>query len=181
LQTLSKFTFTTFTILISALFYGCSGHALQDLIDGKTTSKSSSEESAHVHKKPTTVAPSQNKALNSISPSSTSDDKHKDDRYMQKSIDEWIEKDWEPLTESNTSISKKQKNTSNEDNTTLIDESNSTRSVDDINSTGLQYYVDKAGIYLENKKRRDANKTKTPSHTEKLDAMPGIGKSKSRR
>ncbi len=162
------------TTLTIALFYGCSGHALQDLVDGKTSSKSPSEEAK-------SVPPSQNKALNSISPSSGANDKHAEDRYLQKSTDRWLQEDWIPLTKSNTSVTQTTKNNNTDTNTTLNNENNKTRTSNDINSTGLQYYVDKAGIYMENKKRRDANKTKPPSHTEKINAMPGIGKTKSRR
>ena len=66
-------------------------------------------------------------------------------------------------------------------NISLVEENEKTLSTYDINSTGLQYYMDKANIYIENKKKRDSNKTKAPSHTEKMSTMPGIGKTKSRR
>jgi len=181
LRILFNVTFFIFATLSLSLFYGCSGHTLQDLVDGKTTSKSSSEESTQVKEEPNPVPPSQNRALNSISPSSTSNDKHNEDRYLQKSTNEWLQNEWEPLTESNTSTIKEVNSTAYDLNSSMNVESNQTRSSNDINSTGLQYYVDKAGIYLENKEKRDANKTKTPSHAEKLNTMPGIGKSHKRR
>ena len=159
--------------LFPALFQGCSGHTLQDLIDGESNSKSSSEQSEQTIEKTHVVPPSQNRALNSISPSSTASDEHEEDRHMQKGTNEWLENEWKSLTESNTSTTK-------EGNSTPINDQKR-RSIDDINSTGLQYYVDKAGIYMENKKKRDANKTKVPSHVEKINAMPGIGKSRKRR
>jgi len=161
----------TATLTIT-LFYGCSGHTVQDLIDGKSDEQPSSEHPNNRQEEPAPVAPSQNKALNSISPSSTSNDKHTEDRALQKGTDAWLKNDWEPLTEGNTS---------NDSNQSLKANSCNNRTVDDINSTGLQYYVDKAGIYMENKEKRDANKTKAPSHTEKINEMPGIGKSKDRR
>ena len=150
-------------IFVISLFQGCSGHALQDLIDGEDTNASTQSS----EQKEKTVAPSQNKALNSISPSTTASDEHEEHRYIQKSTNIWIEEEWEPLTESNTL-------------TTNKDDTNQTISQDDNTSSGLQYYVDKAEVYFNEKEKRDANKTKAPSHTEKMDAMPGIGKSKRR-
>ena len=157
---------------ISYLFQGCSGHFLQDLVDGKTDNNSSSEQHKEDPAQTSLTPPSQNSALNAISPSSTAQDKHSEYRYMQKSTNTWIEKEWEPITESNTSTVQKTKNNSDESNITQTQENN---------ATGLQYYVDKAGIYLENKKKNDANRTKAPSHTEKINAMPGIGKRHKRR
>lgn len=156
-------------VLTASLFQGCSGHTLQDLIDGNSTNGSSSEQVVQSNADSTPVAPSQNKALNSISPSTTASDEHEEHRYMQKNTNAWIENEWEPLTEGNTTTTK-------EDNLTTVPENNMTSS-DDINSTGLQYYVDKAEIYFENKEKRDANKTKAPSHVDKINSMPGIGKS----
>jgi len=168
--------FYTALIVTTALFQGCSGHALQDWIDGDSSSDASSKQHDHTTSDTKPVTPSQNKALNSISPSSTASDEHEEHRYMQKSTNAWIKNEWDPLTDSNTSASKK----ANETDKTQAD-TNKSVSSDDINTTGLQYYVDKAGIYIDNKKKRDANKTKAPSHTEKINAMPGIGKPSGRR
>jgi len=178
-----QFNFIFFITIISslALFQGCSGHSLQNLINGESSSKSSSEVSSLSVDDNKPMPPSQNSALNSISPSSTSSNDHKEPGYLQKSTDEWFEKEWEPLTEGNTSSVQEANSTTTDLNNSMNVEQNKTRTSDDINSTGLQYYVDKAGIYLENKEKRDANKTKTPSHTEKINAMPGIGKSDRRR
>jgi len=116
-----------------------------------------------------------NSALQSISPSKTAGDDHEEYRYIQKSTNEWIENEWEPLTEGNTTITK-----NSEDNNSATEDvtnSNSEQAqIDDNSSTGLQYYVDKAGVYLDNKNKRDANVTKKPSHVDKVNAMPGIGK-----
>ena len=172
------FVLATFSLV---LFYGCSGHALQDLVDGKTTSESSSEHATQLEKKTTTVPPSQNNALNSISPSGPSNNKHAEHRYIQKGTNAWIKNEWEPLTESNTSSISKTTNTDEDVNQSSKVAYKKTRTSNDINSTGLQYYVDKAEIYVENRDKRDVNKTKTPSHAEKMNAMPGIGKTKGRR
>ena len=171
MNTLNKTVFPTVLILIINLFQGCSGHVLQDLIDGNTNDSSSVKvEGSNIDSK--TVAPSQNKALNSISPSTTASDEHEEYRYMQKNTNEWIKKEWEPLTESNTSIEEEINNGNNISNNNM----NETVTKDGNSSSGLQYYVDKAEIYFENKKKRDANKTKAPSHVDTVNAMPGIGK-----
>ena len=169
-----KFSIVVITLTIS-LFQGCSGHALQDLIDGESNDNTSSNQEASIQNNQRSVTPSQNSALNSISPTSTSDDKHKEHRYIEKSINSWdinsnksdvkIEKS---VTESN--VTKYEDNTSSEYNSTI----------DDNSSFTLQYYVDALGDYIDEKERRDANKTKAPSHTEKINAMPGIGKVKKR-
>ncbi len=100
---------------------------------------------------------------------------------MQQNTNEWLKKEWDPLTENNSSdvengnsaSNNTHKLDSNDTNESLTNEENNTAS-------GLQYYVDKAGIYLDNKEKRDANKTKAPSHVDKVNAMPGIGKSTKR-
>ena len=170
-------------ILLATLYQGCSGHTLQDLVDGKTDKETPSTSTKNTTTDPKPVTPSQNKALNSISPSSTASDEHEEHRYLQKSTNAWIKNEWEPLTDSNTSTSKEPNQTDQTNNMatkSALTDSNTSISSDDINSTGLQYYVDKVDIYMENKKKRDANKTEEPSHVDKINAMPGIGKSKRR-
>lgn len=159
-------------LLVISLFQGCSGYALQDLIDGD---KSPVEQTSGSENQK--VAPSQNKALNSISPSTTASDEHEEHRYIQKSTNTWIENEWEPLTESNTSDNIEVKS----DRTMSKSDKNSTVSQENNSSSGLQYYVDKAEVYFENKKKHDANKTEAPSHVDKMNAMPGIGKPDKRR
>ena len=175
MNTLDKTVFHTALILVISLFQGCSGHALQDLIDGDTPNSSSEkvEQSDTDSKK---VAPSQNKALNSISPSTTASDEHEEYRYMQKNTNAWIKEEWEPLTESNISTHSSETAVTKEENNITKSDTNQTAKRDDNSSSGLQYYVDKAEVYFENKEKRDANKTKAPSHVDKMNAMPGIGK-----
>ena len=172
---LNKTVLYTTLILVIGLFQGCSGHALQDLIDGNTND-SPSDKAEHLDTNSHTVTPSQNKALNSISPSTTASDEHEEYRYMQKNTNAWIEKEWEPLTESNTSIQKEKQAAIKTDNNITKTDTNESVSKDDNSSSGLQYYVDKAELYFENKEKRDANKTKAPSHVDTINAMPGIGK-----
>ena len=165
------FLFLLLSTLFISLFSGCSGHALQELIDGDHAETSSAKE------KPKR-APSQNSALNSISPSATAGDDHEEYRYIQKSTNTWIKEEWEPLTEQNQSDTNRN---ISDAKCTQTDANASSQDRDDNSSFTLQYYVDKAGVYLENKKRRDANKTKEPSHTEKINTLPAIGKSDKRR
>jgi hypothetical protein len=147
----------THFILLINLLTGCSGHVLQDIVDGDS-------------KNTAATPPSQNSALQSISPSQTASDDHEEHRIMQKNTNEWINGEWKMFTESNTSaIQKPQETTAN-------GAVGAIQTADDINSSGLQYYVDKAALYMENKKIHEANRTKTPSHAEQIDAMPGIGK-----
>ena len=143
-------------LFIINLLGGCSGHVLQDIVDGST-------------KDAAVTPPSQNSALQSISPSTTASDDHEEHRIIQKNTNEWLNGEWKMFTESNTSAT--QRHQDNVDHGPV----NTVHTADDINSSGLQYYVDKAGIYLENKKIHDANRTKEPSHVDKVNAMPGIG------
>ena len=161
-------------IIISTLylFQGCSRHVLQDLIDNNHVSNTSSQQELSSPKK----TPSENRALNSISPTSTSDDKHKEHRYLQKSIinkeinsDDDKKKIIQDVTESN--ITKHDNNDSSKYNSTL----------DDNSSFTLQHYVDKLGEYMDEKEQRDTNKSKKSSHVEELQSMPGIGTAKTRR
>lgn len=147
----------TLSLFLISLVSGCSGHVLGDIVDGDTQDAA-------------TIPPSQNSALQSISPSTTASDAHEEHRIMQKNTNAWLNGEWKMFTESNTSTTEeRQSNVENKTDYTV-------RTADDINSSGLQYYVDKAGIYLENKKRHDANRTKAPSHVEQIDTLPGIGK-----
>ncbi len=137
--------------LSAGLFYGCSGNVLSHTSNGNSVK----------------VPPSQNSALQSFSPSTTASDDHKEYRAIQKNTNEWIKNEWEPLTEGNNTITKSNKNYSSITQDAALEDSN--------NSVNLQQYVDKAGLFIENKKTRDANKTKAPSHTEKISKLPGIG------
>lgn len=130
--------FTSVTLVVT----GCSGHTMQDYADKHFNNKEEAKE-----QKVEYVTPTQNKELNSVSPTNQT----KKDGAMQKSLDTWLEKDWTPTVEKNETIKKV-----NEDK--------------DRNFT-LQEYVDKAGAYLKNKPKSDE-----PSMKEKMDKMPVIGK-----
>ena len=152
-------------VLTITLFLGCSGHFLQDLVDGKTSDNSSSKDH--------NAAPSSNSALNSISPTSTFDDRHEDERYT---LNTWKEESNSTKQKIKTDVT--ESNISH-DQPSSTDELNS--SDDDNSSFTLQHYVDELGTYLDEKEQHDENKTKVPSHHEKLESMPGIGTSKRRR
>jgi hypothetical protein len=150
LKILRMTLFLTPLTLSVSLFYGCSGNAYSYPNDGNSAK----------------VSPSQNRALQSFSPSKTASDDHKEYRFIQKSTNEWIKNEWEPLTEGNNTITKSNKNYNSVTQDPALEGANS--------STNLQQYVDKAGLFIENKEIRDANKTKVPSHTEKISKLPGI-------
>lgn len=162
-----------------ALFYGCSGHTLQELVDGDNRNKSSNTATAEA-KITTLPSPSNNSTLQSISPSTTAGDDHEKYRYMQKNTNEWMENEWNPLTESNSSNEKNSNTSDNNKHKLLESDSNSSLRADENNTYTLQYYVDKASIYIENREKRDANKTKEASHKEMIETLPGIGKSTKR-
>lgn len=93
-----------------------------------------------------TVAPSQNKALYSVSPSN----QKAPDGGMQKSMTSWFKKEWTPSVEKNATIKKREENTSR--------------------GFKLQDYVDKATYYIEHEP-----KSKQPSSVEKVEKLPVIG------
>ena len=93
-----------------------------------------------------TVNPSQNSALNSVSKSSEISNKGS----MQTNLDNWLKDEWEP------SLHKEKK----------VEEKYSDKS----KSFTLQEYVDKSALYL-----KEYNSTNENSHTQKLQSMPVIG------
>ena len=134
--------FTSVTLMIS----GCSGHTMQDYADKHFNNKEELKEQKQEY-----VSPTQNKALNNVSPTN----QEKKDGAMQKSLDTWLEKEWTPTVHKDEEMKK-------------IDENKS-------RDFTLQEYVDKAGAYIKNKPKSDE-----PSMKEKMDAMPAIGTKKQR-
>lgn len=132
--------FTSVTLIIT----GCSGHTMQDYADKHFNNKEEVKAQKQEY-----VAPTQNKVLNSVSPTN----QEKKDGAMQKSLDTWLEKEWTPTVEQNETIKKM-----NEDKN---------------RNFTLQEYVDKAGAYIKNKPKSDE-----PSMKEKMDTMPVIGTKK---
>ena len=72
---------------------------------------------------------------------------------MQKALDNWIKDDWTPTVEKDKDI--KNKNSDIE------------------RDFKLQEYADKIAVYM-----RENNSSKEPSHYEKINSMPVIGKKK---
>ncbi len=97
----------------------------------------------------TSVAPSQNKALNSVTNSTAQKESN---GVMQKSLDKWLKDEWTPTVEKDETIKAK-----NQDKT---------------RDFTLQEYVDKSGVYI--KEKESEGKT-TQSHVEKMKSMPVIG------
>jgi len=165
---------TTLTILSSSLIIGCSSSS--------------------------SVAPSQNSALNSISNSSAAKSK---DYFMQKSMDEWFKNDWTPTVNADKEIQKKYLKVQTVDSTgkaevKYIEADKATTTAkkgtkaeptyikmqktdengkvqvkymeDTDRNFTLQEYVDKAAAY-----RRAHPNDYEHSHVKKLQSMPVIG------
>lgn len=145
---------------VAIVFFGCSGHTLQTYankeFNHQQPSKSSPTNnqallavSPDVHSKAATVvvSPSQNKALDAVSPISSTT---KGDNPMQKKLNHWIKKDWIPIIDKNATIKK-------------LDENKS-------RPFKLQEYVNKIEYYLAHKPKQ-----KGPSNVQKLDKLPVIG------
>lgn len=106
--------------------------------------------------------PSQNPELNTISPSGTS---QKSEGFMQHSLDTWLHNDWEP-TQKKADNDEKMHSSSSAKSL----EHNTTQEEDPFK---LQTYVDKWKRYHKEKEKEP----KSPSHVEKINALPAIGKS----
>lgn len=138
------------SILIAALLSlsGCSGHGLQDWADKTFNNTPKGEERSEAVSDAPTVPPSQNEALQAVSPSQTATS---EGGVMQKKLDTWVEKEWTPAVETNESIK--------------------AMNEDEERPFTLQEYVDKAAVYMENKPESDK-----PSHSQQLEELPVIGK-----
>lgn len=122
----------------------------------------------------TEVAPSQNSALNNISPSG----KDKKAGYMQKSLDSWLKEEWTPTVTQDKKIQKKYMKkvavSNNGENNTTAQEGTEAESYyveDDDRNFTLQEYVDKAKAYIDSKPNNYEK-----SYTKKVESMPIIGK-----
>jgi len=93
-----------------------------------------------------TVSPSQNKALSAISPSV----KSSKNKFMQKSLNRWLKKDWTPIIDKNSTLK-------------MIDKKKD-------RPFKLQEYVNKTEYYLKHKP-----KSKQLSNVQKLNKLPVIG------
>ena len=110
-------------------------------------------------------SPSSNSALNAVSPNT-----HKHG-YLQNSYDRWEKEEWEPAMadEHHPSTPAPVEKTPE---TVPVTTPESSVQKDDNNFT-LQHFYDKWNRYLE---KEEKERDPTPSHVERLDTMPAIGK-----
>jgi hypothetical protein len=116
------------------------------------------------------ISPSQNSALNAITPHG----KEKDG-VMQKSLDSWLKEDWTPTVEKDEKIRDKYMEKIEEKPSQI--KSSSDKEITYIEKEDkpftLQEFTDKATVYL---KAQEDNST--TSHVKKLESMPVIGTQK---
>ncbi|MGZ5209127.1 MAG: hypothetical protein ACXWB0_08935 [Sulfuricurvum sp.] len=116
------------------------------------------------------VTPSQNPALNTLSPSTTA---VSEGGVMQRNLDGWLKEEWTPLT--TTPSQKEEKGTQAAIPKEELD--SRLRGNDESNTSfGLQKYVDKWKKYHENKDKMNEGKPKEASNVENLEKLPVIGK-----
>ena len=114
----------------------------------------------------TTVAPSQNSALNSISKSSAAKEKK---GMMQSSLDNWLETDWEPTVSKDKEIQKKYMQKATNDKKEVGSKVTYVERED--KPFTLQEYVDKAEAYIKAKPNDYEH-----SNVKKVESLPVIGK-----
>ena len=108
------------------------------------------------------VAPSQNRALNSIS---NSNGIAKKESYMQKSMDKWLKEKWTPTVSKDKEIQKKyMKKVEISDKKVKYKE-------DKNKSFTIQEYVDKSAAYMK-ARPNDYNN----SNVKKMESLPVIGR-----
>ncbi|MBU1658661.1 hypothetical protein KKG72_06365 [bacterium] len=94
-----------------------------------------------------TISPSENKALKNI----TNTKKEEKKGTLQNKLDGWLNNDWTPTVEKDKTIKEKYQ--------------------DKTRDFTLQEYVDKTEVYI-----KESNSGKEPSHHEKINSLPVIGK-----
>jgi len=119
----------------------------------------------------TTVAPSQNSALNSISKSNASKERK---GVMQNSLDNWFKTEWEPSISKDKVVQEKYMEAVEEEN--LETNASSKKSVINYRDKKgrpftLQEYVDKASAYIKSQPNDYEH-----SNVKKLESLPAIGK-----
>lgn len=153
----------------TALLSGCSGKniTLQDYADKwfneKEVSESNASSSNNENSKQVVLEkrddPKKNPAAD-IAWSSTSkaDVRNKGEGSLQKSLDTWLEEEWDPTFENNPEQAEKEEEAKKH--------------------FTLQHYYDKRIKYLESeeKKQKASGKPKEPAHYEKMESLPVIGK-----
>jgi len=118
------------------------------------------------------IAPSQNSALQSVSPSATS---VSEGGKMQHALDNWLKNEWIPLTLSDTVADTAIASTRETPNPSPSLKSEESASKDEGSFT-LQHYADKWERYHENQKKLEEKKVQETSHIDLVTHMPIIGK-----
>ena len=152
-------------LLGTTLFLGCSGKniTLQDYADKWFNEKKIADNNATQTTEQTTAVlekreePKKNPAADIAWSSTSKADVHnKGEGAMQKSLDTWLEKEWEPAFKGDANQTKQDKAAAEH--------------------FTLQHYVDKAGKYMDKKEAEKAGKPQEPAHYEKMQSLPVIGK-----
>ncbi len=122
------------------------------------------------------VTPSQNSALQAVSPLSSEKEQP---GFMQQQLDNWFEKDWEPAqnpskSESANSSLKAETPDINETNNTFVEPKPS----DEADSFKLQHYVEKWKKYNEAKEQEREGQPPKAYLNDRMETMPVIGKTK---
>jgi len=146
--------------LISVLLTGCSDKqfSLQNYADEHLNNKTAKDDlnlSSHNDPIDTQTA---NHSLKTgpASDIAWSRNYKKEKGILQKSLDNWMEEEWNPSFEGNATQAARDENASH-------------------NFT-LQHYYDKSQIYLEKQEEKKAGIEDEPAHYEKMNQLPVIGK-----
>ena len=156
-------------LLGTSLFLGCSGKniSLQNYADTwfnetskiqhKTDNTKAHQSDAAIQSKETELKPQKNPAADIAWSSTSKGDVHnKGEGSLQKRLDKWTEEEWKPAFQGDKEQAKKDE-AANEHFT-------------------FQHYYDKSKNYLEKKERENEGEEKEPSHYEKMQTLPVIGK-----
>ncbi|MCK9371737.1 MAG: hypothetical protein M0P91_00955 [Sulfuricurvum sp.] len=118
------------------------------------------------------VAPSQNSALQAISPSTTA---VSEGGRMQHALDLWLKNEWAPLTGSGTPADAASVSAPEVSHSSVPLKTENSASQEEDTFT-LQHYVDKWERYNENKKKQEESQKQEPSHIDVVKQIPIIGK-----
>jgi len=150
-------------LIITSLNSGCSGKpfTLQSYADDyfNDTNATGSEDSAALTEEELGANPTLKHGHGArIAGSSTyNKDKERDQKgAMQKSLDSWLENEWEPTFEDDVNQTKLDKEA--EDRFTI------------------QHYIDKVDKYMDKKEAEKEGQPYEPAHYEKMKELPVIGK-----
>jgi len=116
------------------------------------------------------VSPSQNKSLQTVSPSTTA---VSEGGGMQRSLDAWLKEEWTPMTKT---VPVETKTTAPDGTVVTTTTMVEVPEPEDNEPFTLQKYADKWKVYHENKAKMNEGKPKEPSHIEMMGTLPVVGK-----